>query len=116
MNPVVCVSLTSYLDGAGRGATFTANLHGAYLPGVPVTCSGKPIDACTLGLASAVAGRAHVVASMPGATFAVILLPAALLKTGRNRLWRLRDETAALLPAEVRAPFVSGRTGIVKAP
>lgn len=56
---------------------------------------------------------ADVVDEIDDAAFVVVLVQRALLKTGRNRLWRLRDALAADLPADVRDLLTRRRAGAV---
>ncbi len=106
------VSLSAYADQRVPGATFTAGFEDAWLPGVPVRCGSDLENACAIGPARASAGRPHRVAEIDGAAFGVVLLPGAVVKTGRNRLWRLRDELAATLPADLRELLTRGRSGM----
>jgi hypothetical protein len=111
---VLRVSLTAYADQRVPGATFTGSFERTALPGVPVHCGPDLESACAIGPARAEAGRPHRVAEIDGSAFVVVLLPAAVVKTGRNRLWRLRDELAAPLPADLRALFTRGRSGEIR--
>jgi hypothetical protein len=108
------VSLTAYADRRVPGATFTTGFADARLPGVPVRCGNDLENACAIGPARAVAGRPHRVAEIDGAALVVIVLPGAAVKTGRNRLWRLRDELADDLPGEVRTLLTRGRSGRIR--
>lgn len=58
-------------------------------------------------------GRAHQIAEAAEAAFVVVVLPKSLLKVGRNRLWRFREEIAAALPTDLRL-FAGRRTGILR--
>jgi hypothetical protein len=64
----------------------------------------------------AVAGRPHLVAEADSVAIVVVILPAFALKVGRNRLWHLRRELAAALPAKLRHLVTRGRTGNVRSP
>jgi hypothetical protein len=97
-NLAVQVSLHAYADHSPEGATFSAALGQAFLPGVRVRCGPDLETACALGPARAATGRAHCVAEIDGVAFIVVLIPGALLKTGRNRLWRLRDPLGPTCP------------------
>ena len=108
------VSLTAYADQRVPGATFAPGFDGAQLPGVPVRCGPDLESACAIGPARAATARPHRVAEIDGSAFVVIVLAAAVVKTGRNRLWRLRDELAAPLPADLRALFTRGRSGEIR--
>jgi hypothetical protein len=103
--------LHTYLDYLPGRATFSAGFGRAWLPGVAVGCGPDPVAACALGDARTATGRAHMVAEIDRHAFVVVLIQGALLKTGRNRLWRLRDELAVDLPADVRELLTRGRSG-----
>lgn len=113
LEQVLTVSLTAYADQRVPGATFSCGFARAALPGVPVRCGPDLENACALGPAHAIAGRAQRVASIDDTAFVVILLPAAVVKTGRNRLWRLRDEFTRALPEDLRALLTRGRSGMI---
>ena len=113
-NPPVEVSLHTYRDFLAGRATFTAWLAGEGLPGIPVSCGSDPVKSCAMGTKRTATGRVHLVAEIDGAAFVVILFQGELLKTGRNRIWRLRDEIAARLPADVRDLLTRRRTGVVR--
>jgi hypothetical protein len=113
-NDALRVSLTAYADRRVPGATFASGFTKASLPGVPVRGGPDLENACAIGTARAAAGRPHRVAEIDGTVFAVILLPGAVVKTGRNRLWRLRDELAASLPEDVRTLLTRGRSGSLR--
>jgi len=108
------LSLTTYADRAISSATFAAAIGRSFLPGVPVRCGPDLERACTLGPERAETGRAFAVAEIDHAAVFALLLPGALVKTGRNRLWHLRDSHAAALPADVRELLTRGRSGSVR--
>jgi hypothetical protein len=56
-------------------------------------------------------GRVSVLASADRADILVLLLQAGVFKIGRNRLWRLRDEYASVLPPRAREVLTRRRTG-----
>jgi hypothetical protein len=95
-------------------ATFTARIHGGMLPGVPFDCGSDPVDACALGGATTETGRAFALASVPGVTIVVLLVPKRLVEVGRNRLWRFREERLSSLTSH-RSPFARGRSGSIVA-
>jgi hypothetical protein len=111
INPSIEIGLHAYANRPAERATFSAGLGSARLPGVPVRCGPDLAQSCALGTPRAATGRPHLVGEIDGAAFAVVFLPSALLQTGRKRLWRLREEFAASLPAEIRLLFTRGRTG-----
>lgn len=110
-HPLVHVSLHAYANYDSECATFAAGVHGLTPPSLPFPCGNDLIAACSLGPRDATTGQAHQVARVEGAAFVVILLPASVLTTGRNRLWRLRDDLASNLPSDLRGILTRGRTG-----
>ena len=114
INPSVSVSMHARAGYTPERASFSAGLQGAFLPAVAFACGEDLIAACTLGQTRIATGRAHLVGEVKGAAFVVLLLPASVLKVGRNRLWRLRDEPLSLLPADLRDLFGRGRTGVLR--
>ena len=111
MNPALSVSLHAHADGLAGRASFAAGLHGAWLPSMPVACGGDLPAACTLSTDPTFTGRPHLVAEIDGAAFHVVLFPGSVLQVSRNRLWRLREELASSLPADLRRLLTRGRTG-----
>jgi hypothetical protein len=96
------VSVTAYADYAHDRATLGVSLGGSHLPGVPVPIREPlpapiPVPSGTHATCAAI----HVTSAGPVEIFA-ILLPGRFVRVGRNRLWRLRDEYAQPLPAEIR--------------
>ncbi len=108
------IGLHAYADRMPGRATFSAGFGRAWLPGVAVRCGPDPVAACAMGADHTATGRAHGVAQIDGNAFVVVLIPGALLQTGRNRLWRLRDESAVDLPADVRVLLTRGRSGEIR--
>src|SRR6185295_19062868 len=98
----VDVSLHAYAGYTADGATFTARLAGACLPGVPVAGSADLAAACALGPNVLITGRVTCLARTSAAAFFVLLIPRGLLKMGRKRLWRLREDVAPSLPPVAR--------------
>jgi hypothetical protein len=111
LNPSIYVSFTSVGAQAPRRATFTARFHRAILPGVPVDVDGDVTVTCHLRTNRIETGRAHLFVEVPGAAFVVLLLPSTVLKVGRNRLWRVRDDLVSALPPELRRVLTKSRTG-----
>ena len=109
----VDVSLYAHAGYAAGRATFTANMAGAYLPGIPVAGGADLAGSCTLGPDRLTTGRVTCLASVNTAALFVLLFPRDLLKVGRKHLWRLRDEVAASLPEELRVLLTRRRTGSV---
>jgi len=110
----VQVSLSAYTHNAPVGSSFTGRAGEAYLPGVPVA-SGRPLeDVCTAEPQRLVAGRVARLAQTTDAEFCVVALPRAVLKVGRNHLWRVRDDSASEFPPDVRAVLTRGRAGAVR--
>jgi hypothetical protein len=103
--------LHAYADYSPSLATLGASVGDGFLPAVPVAYAGSPGDACAIGASPIVTGRVSVLASADRADILVLLLQAGLLKVGRNRLWRLRDEYASVLPPRAREVLTHRRTG-----
>jgi hypothetical protein len=112
-NPPVRISWTAAAATRGGRATFTGQFHGVGLPAVPI--EGDETT-CRLGAENLVTGRPCVVAAAGGSAFVVLLLPGALLKVGRNRLWRLRDDVAPGLPADLGELLTRRRSGELRMP
>ena len=107
------ISLHAYADYRTGRATFTARLDGADLPGVPVAIGSDLAAACSIEAISVETGRILCLGRASGAAFFVLLLPGAVLKMGRKRLWHVRDEFAASLPPAARELLTHRRTGTV---
>ena len=110
----VGVSLHAYAGDTTNGATFTASLAGAHLPGVPVAASPDLAGACALGPDVLITGRVTCLARTNAAAFFVLLIPRGLLKMGRKHLWRLRDDAASPLPSGIRELLGHRRTGSIR--
>ena len=113
--PAVEVSLHARAGEHPEGATFATSLGGSGLPAVPIPTGANLAASCLLHPGSSQTGRAHIVATAEGVAFVVVLFQRAVIKVGRNRLWRLRDELAAGLPQPVREILTRGRTGVINA-
>jgi len=101
--------------GYVRGrASFTAGFHGAGLPSATIACTDDLTTSCTLGETHAVTGRPHLVAASNSVAFVVVLIPGSAVKVGRSRLWHLREEIRALLPADLRELLTRRRTGTLR--
>jgi hypothetical protein len=109
----VDVSLHAYAGYTAEGATLTAGLGGAFLPGAPVAGSADLAGSCALGPNVLITGRVTCLARTSSADFFVLLIPRGLLKMGRKRLWRLREDVAASLPPGIRELLVYRRTGFI---
>ena len=109
------VSLHAYAGHTTEGATFTASLASAYLPGLRIPGSADLTGACALGSSVLTTGRVTCLARANSAAFLVLLIQRGLLYVGRNRLWRLRDDIASSLPAGIRDLLTRRRTGVVHA-
>jgi hypothetical protein len=96
-------------------ATFTGALGNARVTGVAVRCGPDPVAACAIGASDAATGRAQALAEVDGTAIVVLWLPGEWVRTGRNRLWRLRNEWARDLPADVRELLTLRRSGTVPA-
>jgi hypothetical protein len=113
----VDISLHAYADYSADRATFTANVGGAVMPGIPVTC-GPDLGACCSVAApcDVITGRPEQLAHTETAALAVLLLQGRLLEVGRKRLWRVRQKLASSLPPVVRGILTQRRTGAVPPP
>jgi hypothetical protein len=109
--PDLAVGLGLHAHPGARRATFSAGLAGMWLPAPPVSGGPDWTGSCALGDGRAMTGRPYLVARVDGVEFAAVFLPGPLLETGRNRLWRLRDEHAAQLPRDLRELLTRGRSG-----
>jgi hypothetical protein len=103
--------LHAYADYSPSLATLGASVGDAFLPAVPVAYSGSPGRTCAIGASPIMTGRVSVLASADRADILVLLLQTGVFKTGRNRLWRLRDEYASVLPPRAREVLTRRRTG-----
>jgi hypothetical protein len=110
----VDVSFHAYAGYEPAAATFTASIAGAGLPGVPVPGIADPAGACTLGPDVLTTGRVACLARVSTAAFFVLLLQRDLLKVGRKRLWRVRDDITSSLPEGTRELLTHRRTGFVR--
>ena len=84
-------------------ATFGASLGGAMVPGCPIAIDGDAVEAVTLSAAHTTTGRPHVFARSAEIAFVMLLFRATDTRTGRNRIWRLRERYADGLPEAARA-------------
>ncbi len=87
------------------------SFHGVGSPSVPVELTDAPPSAFVMGPSIAMTGSPHVVARVARVTFAVVLLPASVVRVGRNRLWRLREPFAGKLAPGLRELLTRGRSG-----
>lgn len=110
----VQISFHSYADCEPQSATFTARIAGAFLPGVPVAGSAEMTGVCSLGFDVVTTGRVACLARASSAAIFVCLLQRDVIKMGRKHLWRLRDEVASSVPAEIRELLTRRRTGFVR--
>jgi hypothetical protein len=110
----VDISLHAYAGYTNDAATFTASMAGACLPGVPVPVSVDLARTCALGPTVLTTGRVTCLARANSAAFFVLLIQRSLLKMGRKRLWRLRDDVGSSLPPGIRHLLAHGRTGSVR--
>jgi hypothetical protein len=110
----VDVSLHAYADYMTDRATFTAQVAGAYLPGVPVSVGLDLAQACSVGPSDMWTGRVTCLAQVNSAAVFVLLFPRSLLKVGRKRLWRVRHEIASTLTTEIRDLLTRRRAGTLR--
>ena len=107
----VDVSLHAYAGCAGNRATFVAGLGGAGLPGVPVAAPTKLDEVCPPGPMRFSVGRVVTLACADSAALVAMVLPGLVVKMGRNHLWRIRDDVASSLPADIRDLLSRRRSG-----
>ena len=107
----VGVSLHAHAGYSPGRATFGAELGGACLPSVSVAAPGNVDDVCTRGRVKLTTGRVVTLARTDDVAFVAIVLPNNVLRVGRNRLWRVRDDVASPLAADVRTLLTRRRSG-----
>lgn len=105
------VSLHAYAGYAGDRATFTAGMGGAGLPGIPVAEPARLDDVCARGPMTFTTGHVVTLAQTDLVAFVAIVLPGTVLKMGRKHLWRLRDDVASSLAADIRDLLTRRRSG-----
>jgi hypothetical protein len=110
----VSVSLHAHADCSPASATLGVGMGRAGVHSVVVRVAGDLLEACTLGPRRLTTGRVVRLVEAEDALFLVVLLQGSLLKVGRNRLWRLRDDLAVNLPPRVRLMMTRRRTGGVR--
>lgn len=108
------VSLSTWRTDRPTRATFTPSLHHSYLPGVPVPFCGD-VESFPLRVESPATCSVIEVASPGDVSFAVVVLPHHVVKTGRNHLWQLRSELAHRVPEPPRVILTRGRSGRIPA-
>jgi hypothetical protein len=106
------VSVTAYAEFTHDRATVSMSLGGSVLPGIPTRWDGAT-TALPVPPATCRACTVIPITSAPPAEFFAVFFPARLVRVGRNRLWRLREEHAQLLPEHVRTLLTRRRTGRV---
>jgi hypothetical protein len=109
----VRLSLHAYADCSPSLAILGASVGDAVLPGVPVAYTGSPTESCAISASPILTGRVALLASADRADILVLLIQAGLTRIGRNRLWRLRDEYASVLPPRAREVLTRRRTGSI---
>ncbi len=107
----VHVSLHAWAERMPDRATFNAGLGGSSLPGIPVPRAPELVHSCSITGTAPMTGQPARIARADPASFGVLLLEGRFLKTGRHRLWRLRDEYASGLPERVRELLTRRRSG-----
>jgi hypothetical protein len=110
----VDMSVRAYAGYVTEDATFSASMAGACLPGVRVPVAVDTAEVCTVGPDVVTTGRVTCLAQVNSAAFFVLLFQRELLKVGRKRLWRVRDEIASSLPAAPRELLTHRRTGFIR--
>jgi hypothetical protein len=85
------------------------------LPGASISAGAEgidePPDLCVVHEGNTMTGVPHVVFRLPALTCAVVLLRRSDVKSGRNYVWRLRQEFAAQLSPTLARCMTHGRTG-----
>jgi len=109
----VALSFHVYADYQQDRATFAASVSGATLA-APVSWKNDPAATCELVATTLRTARVETVAHMQDATFAVLVLPASAVQTGRHRLWRVRDTVASALSAQSRELLTRRRSGSLR--
>ena len=104
------MSFHVYADQRHDRATFAAAVSGAVL-GAPVTWKNDPAATCQLAAPALRTARVETVAHTQDASLALLLLPAEVVKTGRHRLWRVRETVTVGLPAQSRELLTRRRAG-----
>jgi hypothetical protein len=107
----VDVSLHAYANYIRQHATFTAQLGGAGLPGVPVLIEDNVAGVCRVEPNTFTTCQAACLAQTSTTIFAVLLFPRMLFKFGRNRLWHLHNEIASSLPPDIGKLLTRQRAG-----
>lgn len=115
LGPRLAISLHRASGGVGP-ATLAASLDSASLPSVTVRGTAILAASCTPHPGTLSTGRIHIVCEAGDAALAVLLLPARILRTGRNRLWRLRDELVPGLPIPLGEVLTKRRSGVLRPP
>ncbi|HVH25291.1 MAG TPA: hypothetical protein VM818_00980 [Vicinamibacterales bacterium] len=109
----VDVSLHAYADYSPKLATFAARLGGAALPGIPVASGVDLTDVCTMRETPLTTARVEQLAQTEEAAIGVLLLHGRLLKIGRHRLWRVREQVASSLSPRAREILTRRRGGSI---
>lgn len=91
------------------GLSMGARVAGSWLPALGVSTEPSLELGGVLYL-----GRAEPWARAHEAALFVLVLPARLVRVGRNRLWRLRPEPAARLEPRARELLTRGRAGALR--
>jgi hypothetical protein len=107
----VGVSLHAYVADAPERATFSTNVGGGYLPGIPVSVARRLSATCVVESGIVATGRLACLARANTAALFVVLFPRRLLTVGRKRLWRVREEISCSLPAAVGELLTRRRSG-----
>ena len=115
ITPLVSVHLAAAGLAPRGAASFGVLFHGATLPSVPVPSWDEARHASAPGHPYGKTGRLHLIAEAGGTSFIVVPLQQAMLKVGRNGLWRVRDEVAGALPEPLRTMMTRRRTGYLAA-
>ncbi len=107
----VAVSLHAYAENAGDKATFTAGMGGAFLPGICIAAPTRHGEVCSPEPKGLTTGCVFTLAQTDSAAFVALALPGSVLRMGRKRLWRLRDNVASALTPDTRKLLTRRRSG-----
>jgi hypothetical protein len=109
----VHVGLHAYAQYSREQATFTAGL-GSGVVGVPIASGADLAGSCTFAPRSCTTAKVVQLVQADAVAFVVLLIQGRFLKTGRKRLWHLREELTSALPPRVREVLTRGRTGSIR--
>lgn len=107
------ITLRAHANYLPHRAELSASVARANLQGGSIAAKGRLEDLCTLGPQVLTTGRVTCLAATSEAEFFALVLPRAVVKVGRTRLWRLRENLAGQLPSTVRELLTRRRAGTI---